>query len=124
MNSKNLLLSGSIDNTQVYLIDKDYALVVIKKVLFACNLSEFVLNRYPIPFKNTRFFVDGFHFASHKNCSPSYNSADHPSITKLLNTSLVEQKNSQLRFLKQTSPYLKFSKLIYSTCTINRNKTD
>lgn len=92
----------------------------------ACNLSEFVLNRYPVPFEGTRFFVDGFHFSSHVNCSPSYNSADHPSLTKSLNTSLVEQKNSQLRFLKQTSPFLKFItfaiKLIYSMYNINKSK--
>lgn len=90
----------------------------------ACNLSEFVLNRYPKPFLETKFYVDGFHYSSHVNCGPCYNASEHPSLTKELNTSLVEQKNAQLRYMKQTSPYLKFvtfaNKLVYSTYVINK----
>ena len=32
---------------------------------FACSLSEYCLNREPVIFKATRFFVDKFHIANH-----------------------------------------------------------
>lgn len=90
----------------------------------ACNLLEFILNRSPIPFEDTRFYVDAFHYESHINCSNSFNSADHPIITKDLNTSLVEQKNSKLRLLKRTAPYLTFKtfayKIVYAIMSINK----
>lgn len=89
-----------------------------------CNLCEYILNRIPKPFENTRFMVDGFHFESHNNCSNSFNTSDHPGITKTINTSLVEQKNAKLRFLKRTTPYLKYNtfayKLIYAIMKINK----
>lgn len=79
----------------------------------ACNLSDYILNRTPRPFENTKFYVDGFHYESHTNCSNSFNTSDHPEVTKQINTSLVEQKNSKLRFLKRTSPYLRYNTFAY-----------
>lgn len=89
----------------------------------SCNLQEFILNRNPLPFDDTQFLIDGFHYISHSNCANSYNSSDYPVICGTLNTSLVEQKNAQLRFMKRTSPYLKYNtfvmKLIYAAMNIN-----
>lgn len=89
-----------------------------------CNLNEYVLNRFPKSFKNTRIMVDGFHYNSHINCSPSYDASAHPEITREINTSLLEQKNSRFAKMKWTSPFLKLdtfmSKLRYSAMVINK----
>lgn len=71
-----------------------------------CNLSEYALNRYPQTFKNTRFFVDGFHYASHTNCAPTYDTGSHPFVMKSYNTSLAEQKNARFAHLKPTAPFM------------------
>lgn len=88
-----------------------------------CNLNEYILNRYPNEFKNTRIIVDGFHYNSHVNCSPSYDSSALPELTIGLNSSLLEQKNSRFAKMKPTSPFLKLdtfmSKLRYSAMIIN-----
>lgn len=70
----------------------------------ACNLSEYVLNRAPKLFQNTTFLVDPFHYASHKNCSPSFNAREIPFYSKQWNTSLFEQRNSRLGKLKALTP--------------------
>lgn len=92
-----------------------------------CNLNEYILNRYPNEFKHTRILVDGFHFNSHVNCSPSYDSSALPEVTKNLNTSLLEQKNSRFAKMKWTSPFCKLStfmsKLRYSAMIINTKDT-
>lgn len=88
-----------------------------------CNLNEYILNRYPYEFRNTRILVDGFHFNSHSNCSPSYDASSLPELTQKINTSLLEQKNSRFSKMKSTSPFLKLntfmSKLRYSAMIIN-----
>lgn len=89
----------------------------------ACNLEDWILNRYSAFFNDTRFYVDSFHFKCHTNCAPSYDSGLHHDILKGVNTSLVEQRNSKLRFLKPTAPYMKartfMSKLKYVVNYIN-----
>lgn len=88
-----------------------------------CNLNEYILNRYPWEFKDSRILVDGFHFNSHTNCSPIYDSSALPAMTRNLNTSLVEQKNSRFAKMKMYSPFLKLetfmSKLRYSAMVVN-----
>jgi hypothetical protein len=69
-----------------------------------CNLSEYVLNRAPRLFKDTKFFVDGFHFASHTNCSPSFDTHHNLMVCESLNTSVVEQKNSRISKIGRLSP--------------------
>lgn len=89
----------------------------------SCNLSEFILNRTPQLFKDTQFLIDGFHFSAHSNCANSYNISDYP-FSISVNSSLVEQKNAQLRYMKATSPCLKYNtfvmKLIYAVINMNR----
>lgn len=83
-----------------------------------CNLNEYILNRYPEMFEDTRIMVDGFHFQSHNNCSHSYDTRSHPEITNKLNTSLLEQKNARYSKQKWTSPFMKLptfmAKVVYS----------
>jgi hypothetical protein len=71
-----------------------------------CNLQEYVLNRTPILAQNMRILVDGFHYQSHVNCAPTFDTHAHPPLTNKLNTSLFEQRNSRLAPLKNTAPLL------------------
>jgi hypothetical protein len=45
-----------------------------------CNLSEYILNRAPGPFKDTYILSDGFHWKNHTNCSAAYNSKLYPPL--------------------------------------------
>jgi hypothetical protein len=45
-----------------------------------CNLSEYILNRAPGPFKDTYILSDGFHWKNHTNCGMSYNSKLYPAL--------------------------------------------
>jgi hypothetical protein len=71
-----------------------------------CNLSEYVLNRTPWLARRMRIMVDGFHYASHENCGPVFNTHDHKAISRDLNTSLFEQKNALIARLKVTAPLM------------------
>jgi hypothetical protein len=75
----------------------------------ACNLHEYALNRYPKLFKDSLFLVDGFHFASHTNCAPTYDSTGHAlGKTSSLNSSLSEQKNKVIGKQRLTAPLMRF----------------
>jgi hypothetical protein len=78
----------------------------------ACNLLEYILNRDPHPLRNMSFFVDGFHYASHKNCTPGFNTQQYPALLKQYNTSLVEQKNAKIARFKQTNPSKKYRTMV------------
>jgi hypothetical protein len=77
----------------------------------ACNLSEYCLNRVPHHFRYTQFMVDGFHFKSHSNCATTFDSGEYKSLFKRMNTSLNEQKNSQLTRIKYTAPKMRYRTL-------------
>ena len=47
-----------------------------------CNLSEYILNRGPIPFKDTYILSDGFHWKNHTNCGLSFNSKLYPDLNR------------------------------------------
>jgi hypothetical protein len=49
-----------------------------------CNLSEYVLNRAPVLFKDTYILSDGFHWKNHTNCSVAYNSKLYPALNSNL----------------------------------------
>jgi hypothetical protein len=69
-----------------------------------CNLHEYILNRLPRMASGLQVMVDGFHFQSHVNCAPTYDTHKHPALTRNLNTSLFEQRNSLLARLKANAP--------------------
>lgn len=92
----------------------------------ACNLEEYISNRYSKHFKDTTFYVDAFHYKSHVNCAPTYDSGLYKEKLKNVNTSLLEQKNSRIRYIKPTAPYLKartfMAKLRYTVLKLNANQ--
>lgn len=45
-----------------------------------CNLSEYILNRAPLLFKETYILSDGFHWKNHINCGEAYNSKLYPML--------------------------------------------
>jgi hypothetical protein len=73
-----------------------------------CNLSEYVLNRAPAQFKKTAILVDGFHYSSHTNCAPSFDTHHNMGICMGLNTSLLEQCNARFAAYKKLAPMQKF----------------
>jgi CxC4 like cysteine cluster associated with KDZ transposases len=78
----------------------------------ACNLLEYILNRDPYPLRNISFFVDGFHYASHKNCTQGFDTKQYPVLLKKYNTSLVEQKNAKIARFKHTNPSKKYRTMV------------
>jgi hypothetical protein len=77
----------------------------------ACNLSEYCLNRVPYHFRYTQFLVDAFHYKSHNNCAATFDSGEYKSVLHNMNTSLNEQKNSQLTRIKYTAPKMRYRTL-------------
>ncbi|MGL4707971.1 MAG: hypothetical protein ACRCWH_07100 [Aeromonas veronii] len=71
-----------------------------------CNLNEYILNRLPRTTRGMRVMVDGFHWKSHTNCAPTFDTKLHTLSTGHLNTSLNEQRNSTLAKLKASAPLL------------------
>ena len=92
---------------------------------FACQLSEYCLNREPELFKNTRFWHDLFHLIGHL-CGYNFKSGRVLSLDGL-NTQICEQWNSTLQSIKYTASH--FSQdhfaffLQYFLCRTNREKT-
>ena len=76
----------------------------------ACNLLQYVLNREPEFFKNTRFAVDAMHYREHKHCGPDFDSSLYAAIT---NSPLAEQKNSVLRQLENVASYMSQTTFMY-----------
>lgn len=49
-----------------------------------CNLSEYILNRDPGPFKDSYILSDGFHWKNHTNCGVSFNSKLYPALKSIV----------------------------------------
>ena len=71
---------------------------------FACQLSEYSLNREPHFFKYTRFWHDLFHGTTHL-CGDNFKSGRVKGLDGL-NTEICEQTNSYLQCLKYTASHL------------------
>ena len=71
---------------------------------FACQLSEYFLNREPELFKNTRFWHDLFHFIGHL-CGVNFKSGRVLGLEGV-NTEICEQVNSFLQCIKYTGAHL------------------
>lgn len=72
---------------------------------FACQLSEYCLNREPLLFQNSTFLIDRFHRCNHKCCN-IFNMNKFPNMTSV-NSSAMEQLNS---FLDKFSTPISFMK--------------
>jgi hypothetical protein len=71
---------------------------------FACQLSEYCLNREPKFFQNTRFSHDIFHSFPHK-CGPNFRSTRVLGLEGM-NSEICEQWNSYLQCIKFTASHL------------------
>ena len=92
---------------------------------FACQLSEYCLNREPELFKNTRFWHDLFHFIGHL-CGVNFKSGRVLGLEGV-NTEICEQVNSFLQCIKYTGAHLSQDNftffLQFFLCLMNRDKT-
>lgn len=70
---------------------------------FACQLSEYCLNREPALFKFTRFWHDLFHLVGHV-CGYNFKSGRVVGLEDL-NTEICEQWNSLLQSVKYTASH-------------------
>ncbi len=80
---------------------------------FACNLSEYCLNREPRFFCCTRFWMDLFHGVTHK-CGKAFKS-QRVAALKGVNTEICEQFNSYLQCIKYTGSHLSQPNLMLFT---------
>ena len=71
---------------------------------FACQLSEYCLNREPEFFKHTRFWHDLFHSLGHK-CGINFKSGRVFGLEGI-NSEICEQVNSFLQCIKYTGSHL------------------
>ena len=92
---------------------------------FACQLSEYCLNREPELFKNTRFWHDLFHAIGHL-CGINFKSGRVLGLEGV-NTEICEQVNSFLQCIKYTGAHLSQDHftffLQFFLCLMNREKT-
>ena len=92
---------------------------------FACQLSEYCLNREPELFKNTRFWLDLFHAIGHL-CGINFKSGRVFGLEGV-NTEMCEQVNSFLQCIKYTGAHLSQDHftffLQFFQCLMNREKT-
>ena len=71
---------------------------------FACNLSEYALNREPDLFFSTRFWHDLFHSSTHL-CGPNFKSGRVLGLEGI-NAEISEQVNGYLQCVKYTASQL------------------
>ena len=81
----------------------------------ACKLHVYCLNREPALYKNTRFFVDRFHWKGHVGCSRGYSLESYASVnTKKINSQVNEQANSGLQRIKAQLAYMKPDNFLFT----------
>ncbi|XP_060601822.1 uncharacterized protein LOC132755047 [Ruditapes philippinarum] len=71
----------------------------------ACKLHEYCLNRDPLFFKETEFYIDRLHLDNHTSCSYGYNLSMYPELEKL-NSQCNEQANTGLKRIKDQLSYM------------------
>ena len=77
---------------------------------FACQLSEYALNREPEYFSRTEFFHDIFHSVNH-SCPYAFQ-CESIADKRCINTSAAEQFNSYFVLIKKTASCLKLSRFM------------
>lgn len=78
---------------------------------FACQLSEYCLNREPSYFHSTRFWHDIFHSVTHK-CGKNFKSARVYGMEGI-NTEICEQVNGYLQCVKYTASHLSQAHMMF-----------
>ena len=93
---------------------------------FACQLSEYSLNRAPAFFKFTRFWHDLFHAITHL-CGNNYKSGRVNSLDGI-NSEICEQTNSYLQCIKFTCSHLSQNHMVlffqFFLFLMNKEKTN
>ena len=80
----------------------------------ACSLHQYCLNREPIFFQNTTFYVDRFHWRGHIGCSSGYCLDEYCTMDiKSINSQVNEQANSGLQRIKGQLAYMNYSNFIF-----------
>ena len=92
---------------------------------FACQLSEYALNREPELFKNTRFWHHLFHALDHL-CGWNFKSGRVIGLASI-NTEICEQVNSFLQYTKYIGSHLSPEHFVlfvqFFLYILNKNKT-
>ena len=74
----------------------------------ACKLHVYCLNREPALYKQTRFFVDRFHWRGHVGCSRGYSLDSYQTMDiRSINSKVNEQANAGLQRIKAQLAYMK-----------------
>ena len=93
---------------------------------FACQLSEYCLNREPNLFKDTRFWHDLFHAIGHK-CGWNFKSGRVLGLEGI-NSEICEQVNSFLQCIKYTGSHLSQEHFVFFVqfflYLLNQDKTE
>ena len=83
----------------------------------ACKLHVYCLNREPALYKETRFYVDRFHWRGHIGCSQGYClDMYHSMDIKALNSQVNEQANAGLQRIRGQLAYMTPSTFILTLC--------
>ena len=73
-----------------------------------CKLHSYCLNREPALYKDTRFFIDRFHWRGHIGCSKGYCLDEYSAAeVRSLNSQVNEQANLGLQRIKGHLSYMK-----------------
>ena len=88
-----------------------------KRIIYdnACKLHAYSLNREPLLYKSTKFFVDRFHWRGHIGCSKGY-CLDSYKTSKCsqINSQVNEQANSGLQRIKGQLAYMKPENFVFT----------
>ncbi|XP_053402535.1 uncharacterized protein LOC123544018 isoform X2 [Mercenaria mercenaria] len=87
----------------------------------ACKLQEYCLNRDPLFFKDTEFYVDRLHWDNHTSCSYGYNLSLYPELENL-NSQCNEQANAGLKRIKDQLSYMTASNFMTHCAFYLRHK--
>ena len=81
----------------------------------ACQLHKYCLNREPLFFKNTVFYVDRFHWNCHIGCSSGYCLDKYRTNLDIasINSQINEQANAGLKKLQAQLSYMSPSNFMF-----------
>ena len=80
----------------------------------SCRLHIYCLNREPVFFQATRFFVDRFHWRGHVGCTSGYCLDKYPSQDiAQINSQINEQANAGLQRIKAQLSYMSLDNFIF-----------
>ena len=88
----------------------------------SCKLHQYLLNREPTHFKDTRFFVDRFHWHGHIGCSSGYSMDKYATQSISSINSQVNEQVNVLQRIKGQLAYMKPDNFVSCEALSCRNK--